>query len=124
MQDHRSTVLYRNLGVTMLIPHVKPGHFHSLFHSVIRPMMDGQNNCRVSGLRRHANCSALHGRGVLDQKSISNMDSRKQTSHTNHNGSPKGAKMVDLLGQEGSDMPEWLPWLFDITYYMLMFVIS
>ncbi len=26
MQDHRSTVLNRNLGLTMLIPHVKPGH--------------------------------------------------------------------------------------------------
>ncbi len=27
MYDHRSTVLYRNLSLTMLIPHVKPGHF-------------------------------------------------------------------------------------------------
>ncbi len=45
--------------------------------------MDGQNNCRVSGLGRLSNGSSLHGRDVLNQKDISNVDGFKQTSHTN-----------------------------------------
>ena len=33
-------------------------------------------------------------------------------------GSPKGAKM-DLLGQKGTDMLEWLPWLYQMDPLVL-----
>ena len=35
MYDHGSTVLYRNLDLTLLISHVKPGHLYSFFFHLV-----------------------------------------------------------------------------------------
>ncbi len=39
MSDHWSTVLNKNLSLTMLIPHVKPGQYSTLFSHCLVPQV-------------------------------------------------------------------------------------